>query len=110
MDLATAVALKSPSRFRLGAVLVKRRKVLGVGFNNMAKTHPRMERFNNQTFTLGLHAEVAACVGIPLIDLEGADLYVVRLLKNGKRALAKPCYICQKFIAHVGIRGVYYSE
>ena len=109
-EQAANMARKSISRFRLGAVLVKKSQVISAGFNAMHKTHTLMQKYNlDKSWTPGLHAEVHACIGVPAADLYGADLYVTRILKNGETAMAKPCAICQKFIADVGIRRVYYS-
>ena len=109
--LAVNMAKKSPSRFRLGAVLVKRNKIISAGFNMMHKTHTLMQRYNmDKSWTPGLHAEIHACIGVPMADLEGASLYVVRILKDGSLAMSKPCLICQRFIADVGISNVFYVE
>jgi len=108
--LARTMAEKSVSRFRLGAVLAKKNRVISTGYNDMGKTHTLMQKYNlDKTWAPGLHAEIHSCIGVPMADLDSADLYVVRILKNGGLAMAKPCRICQKFIADVGIRRVYYS-
>ena len=39
----------------------------------------------------------------------GATLYVVRILRNGEWAMAKPCSKCQAYIRSKGIVRVYYS-
>ena len=44
-QLAVTCAHKSKSRFRLGAVVADRGRVLGVGFNQMGKTHPLMNKY-----------------------------------------------------------------
>ena len=76
----------------------------------MSKTHTLMQKYNcNKSWTPGIHAEIAACIGVPWADLYGSDLYVVRILKNGNLAISQPCRICQQFIVDVGIRRVYYS-
>ena len=111
MQLAVRTAGKSPSRFRLGAVLARRNQVLSTGHNNMARSHPLQQKYaTNRSFVLGLHAEVDACLGVAEADLEGADLYVARILKDGRVAMAKPCQVCIKFIIDVGIRRVYYTQ
>jgi deoxycytidylate deaminase len=108
--LATVMASKSISRFRLGAVLAKKNRVLSTGYNDMRNSHPLQQKFNpDKSFVLGLHAEVHSCIGVPMADLDSADLYVVRILKDGHLAMAKPCKICQRFLLDVGIRRVYYS-
>ena len=110
MQLAVRMAGKSTSKFRLGAVLVYKANILSTGHNDMARTHPLQQKYaKGVSFTLGLHAEIDACLGVTKADLQGADLYVARILKNGNVALAKPCRICQRFILDVGIRRVYYS-
>lgn len=109
--LATNMAKKSVSKFRLGAVLARKNRVISTGFNAMHKTHTIMQKYNvDKSWAPGLHAEVHACIGVPAADLFGSDLYVARILKNGEVAMAKPCVICQKFLNDVGIRRVYYTN
>lgn len=109
--LAVNMAAKSISRFRLGAVLARKSRVISTGFNAMHRTHPMMQRYNSdKSWTPGLHAEVDACLGVPRADLEGAELYVARILKNGEPAIAKPCEICTKFLMDVGIKRVFYTD
>lgn len=77
----------------------------------MARTHPLQQKYaKGCSFALGLHAEVDACLGVAEADLLGADLYVARILKDGKIALAKSCAVCQKFMKDVGIRRVYFTN
>jgi len=110
LNLATKIALKGVYKYRLGAVVVKGNKVLGLGCNKMYKTHPIMQKFNRDTGYLpGLHAEVNACLGVSPEALRGATVYVVRLMKNDAPSLAKPCVICQGFLRGVGIQEVFYS-
>lgn len=110
MSLALSMARKSVSRYRLGAVVVKGRKVVSTGYNQMSKTHPMMQRFNRDTEYLPrIHAEIHSCLGVPAGDLNGADVYVGRIFKNGNPALAKPCIICERFLRSVGVDKVYYS-
>ena len=109
-ELARTMGFKSTSRFRLGAVLAKKNRVISTGYNDMRKTHTIMQKYNrDKTWAPGLHAEVDACIGVPAAEMDGADLYVVRILKSGHLAMAKPCRICQQFLAKSGIPIVYYS-
>lgn len=108
--LATLIAAKSPSRFRLGAVLVKRNRIISVGYNNMAKTHPRMELLSqNPTWSPRLHAEVHCCLGVDPALLVGTTMFVARLLRNGQLAMAKPCGMCLGFLQATGVQKVVYS-
>lgn len=111
MTLALKLAHKSISRYRLGAVIAHRGRVVNTGFNKMNRTHPIMKRYNpwGEDSTPGIHAEVDSALGVDAKDLVGAEMYVGRILKNGDPALAKPCQLCQNFIQAVGIRVVYFS-
>lgn len=108
-DLAITMAQKSTSRFRLGAVLTRRRKLISIGYNHMTKTHPLQHKFHDKDFTIGIHAEIDCCIGISAGDLKGAEVCVVRLLRNGRIAMAKPCTVCRKLLRWVGIKEVVYS-
>jgi len=111
INLARHMALKSVSKFRLGAVLVKRGRVISTGFNMMNKSHPIMQKYSeNIDFTLGLHAEVHSCIGVSAKDLHAAELWVCRLHKNGKFAMARPCLVCRKFLIDVGVKKVYFTN
>ena len=107
--LAISMAHKSRSRFRLGAVVVKRRQIVSTGYNQMRKTHPKQQQFCSEEHTIGLHAEVHACLGVDLADLDGAEIFVARVLKSGQTALARPCGVCRQFLASVGVRLVTYT-
>lgn len=110
IDLAIRMAAKSTSRFRLGAVIARRNKVISTGFNQMSKTHPAMERYNTNKYLLGLHAEIHACLGVPANLLYGADIHVARILKDGSVAIAKPCSVCYNYLKAVGIRNIHYTR
>ena len=105
------MALKSISKFRLGAVLVKKGRVISTGFNIMRKSHPIMQKYSeNIDFTLGLHAEVHSCIGVSANDLHASELWVCRLHKNEEFAMARPCLTCQKFLIDIGIKKVYFTN
>ncbi len=109
IDLALSMANKSTSKFRLGAVLAKRGNVISTGYNQMDKTHPLQNKFYKGDGVLGLHAEVHACIGVPAASLHGAHLYVMRILADGRIAMAKPCPTCYKFLASVGVARITFS-
>lgn len=108
-SLAYNMACKSQSRFRLGAVVVHKRRVVSTGFNCMGKTHPIMRKFSKHNWLGGIHAEIHACLGIPLRDLSHSSIYICRILKNGNKALSNPCNTCQRFMISIGIKNVYYT-
>lgn len=111
MQLAANMALKSVSKFRVGAVVARRHRVISTGFNDMGKSHPIVqEHAGHNDFVCGMHAEIHACLGVSAKDLYKSDLYVARILRNGEKALAKPCEICHSYLTSVGIRRVWYTN
>jgi len=90
------------TKHKLGCVIVKRNRVLGVGFN-MLKTHPRSyHSFKN------MHAEVMAVIKADF-KVAGSTVYVFRQQKCGTWAMAKPCDSCRKFLIENGVVKVVYS-
>lgn len=103
IKLAKLSADRSQHRFRLGAVIFNGREVMGKGWNNACKTHPRSPTPYNT-----IHAEFAA-IADALYDVKGCDIYVHRLLADGRPGLARPCTKCMKMLVDAGIRNIYFS-
>ena len=105
MRLAKRESEKSTSRFAMGAVITKGKRVLGRGFNS--------KRFH-QTLGSGLyscfHAESSAIHDAircrPVQSLRRSTILIYRRGNN----LAKPCPDCQKLLKKFGIRKVIYSS
>jgi len=89
---------------RLGAVLVKKNKIIGQGYNLLNKTHPL-----SCTFGKTIHAELSAILDCSLEDLSGCTLYVYREGAKEGPLLAKPCKHCQKLLVDFRIQKVYFS-
>jgi tRNA(Arg) A34 adenosine deaminase TadA len=96
-------ALKSKYRHRLGAVVVYRNQVVGVGYNKVYSNEPNLHKLN------GLHAEIAALQNTTARYRKGSTIYVYRLTSSNKPALAKPCCACQKIMKKMGVRHVWFS-
>lgn len=105
IDLATKIAEKSTSKFRLGCVIVKKNRVVSVGYNYMGKTHPKSPAFGNY-----LHCEIRALLSLPKKDSQNATAYVVRIKKNGSLGSSKPCPVCHEALKVSNIRTVYYID
>ena len=75
----------------------------------MRKSHPLQQKYCKEDHTLGLHAEIHCCLGVPLADLDGAEIFVARILKDGGLAMARPCGVCRDFLRSVGVRLVTYT-
>jgi tRNA(Arg) A34 adenosine deaminase TadA len=94
---------------RHGAILVRGPKIISTGTNH-STFNSLAARFHPVTEHASLHAEIACILGIDRSELERSDLYVLRLNRQEKIALSKPCPVCQRALEHVGIRRVFYSD
>lgn len=110
LDCAFSVALCSPGvgqqrNFRLGAVLVDKKRIIASGYNSMI-THPKTLRWYKYPY---LHAEAAVIFKRGLDYCEGSRLYLCRIKRDESRALAKPCESCMALMESVGIKSVIYT-
>lgn len=102
-DIAKKLAAKSNHhQHKLGCVLVKKNRIVGVGFNKI-RTHTKSVAEYNM-----LHAEISALFSAQ--DAEDCIAYVYRETKTGIRALAKPCEGCHKALKLAGVKTVYYTS
>lgn len=99
---AEKVATLSSHPKRMGAAIYKQQKLISIGWNTL-KTHTKSRTWNNTQ-----HAEFAALLGVPKHHVVGAEMYVVRILKNGNRAHSKPCGECEELLWAAGIKRVWY--
>lgn len=105
-EIAKKLSKKSTYVHQLGAVITKKNKIVGMGFNNPYKTHPQ----SNNDFK-NIHAELDAILDVEnKKDLQGSVLYVYREHKNGQPANSKPCKYCKMLIKKAGIKKVYYTN
>lgn len=89
--------------FKLGAVIAKGRQVLGVGFNDIEKTHPE-----SPTMGQHIHAELSAILNSNNVgELRGASIYIYRGIN--RPLMAKPCRHCHALLKRVGIRKMFYT-
>jgi len=102
MNKAEQIATLSSHPKRMGAAIYKQNRLISVGWNSL-KTHTKSRTWNNSQ-----HAEFAALIGVPRHHLVGAEIYIVRLLKNGKRAHSKPCEDCEELLWAAGIKRAWY--
>jgi len=103
-DLAKKLSYKSEYHHKLGAVVVKKGKVIGIGFNKPNKTHTKAT-----TPFKTIHAEFDAIIGVSKEDLIGATIYVYRQHADGSPASSKPCASCENLIRLAGISKVCYT-
>jgi tRNA(Arg) A34 adenosine deaminase TadA len=109
LKLAIETAKSSPSRRRVGAVLLKKSKVVATAVNLEEKSHPLQAKLARKV-GLGekiyLHAEISALIKCK----EDADTIIVaRVNTQDKLRMAKPCPICALALEQEGIKNVYYT-
>ena len=99
---------KSNHRFKIGAVVFKGSRILSSGHNEIRSSNiPSKHKLYNNS----VHAEQAALLGTDWNKLKGCSILVMRCSKTkGNLSNAKPCPLCQKLLAHIGIRNIYYSN
>lgn len=115
MEIARAMAeMSSYQKYRLGAVITLRGKVISKG-SNIAKTHPQQKRYNAMRFDISsksnhfLHAEMLALNRAKGIDLTGAEITVYHKGTRGEQKMARPCAACMKAIKDRKLKRVNYS-
>lgn len=89
---------------QLCALIVKKNRVLSVGYNS-PKTHP----ISSATVQQQLHAEMDAILRCSETDLEGAEVIVARTRPSGKPGLSKPCEVCEGLLRRAGVKRVFYT-
>lgn len=100
--IAKKEAEKSRGKFKLGAVILRKGKILSKGYNKI-KTHPT---FGSKVYK-NLHAEGAALYNAYHrgLNVKGCTMVVYR--KNF--TTSKPCSDCLKLLKAAGIKTVYYT-
>ena len=103
---AKGVGGRNGACYRLGAVVAFKGLLCSTGTNSY-KTHPLLLKYHKYPY---LHAEINAIIKWGTDNCKGAEIYVARVLQDGKTyALAKPCLPCLKIMKDVGIERVYYT-
>ena len=111
MNIAKETALLSKdTKTKVGAVLVKNKKIKSIGYNGAPKSFPdplvppdnHGERLVHKKSTFICHAELNALLNYDgkISDLDGADIYIT----------LSPCTNCAKMLAQIGIKNVYFLE
>lgn len=108
---AVEIANTSPSRKKVGAVLMLKNKVISTATNLDCKSHPLQAEWAKRvglSEKIYLHAEMSAMIKAR----DDADkIIVVRLGGRSGEELrqSRPCKICEAYLRHAGIKHVYYS-
>lgn len=105
IQLSKNVTINSNMRPKLGAIIFRKNRILGIGYN-FRKTHPHPIKNMGMYWTI--HAELMAILNSKE-DLNNSEIFVFREFKNGALANAKPCHMCMELIKYVGIKKIIYT-
>jgi deoxycytidylate deaminase len=96
--------------------IVKKRKIVTIGINK-SKTHPNNLKYNYYGLDgapihrfVGVHSEMAAILKYGKTDCSDCTFINVRIDRNNKVAMSKPCLGCQHLLDVVGWKSIYFSS
>ena len=103
MELAEVVAKRSKDpHTKVGAVLVKDNRILGIGYNAEPKNFTYNFDWNSdEKYDYVIHAELNAIANATFFgnSIEGSTIYLT----------LSPCHECMKLLVQYGIKTVYYK-
>lgn len=104
-DLAAKVSkLSTHTKHAMGAVLVRKNRVISVG-SNQNKSHPKSPHPYKS-----IHCEFSAILNSKLDDFNNCSIYITRVTPGGKLGLSYPCAHCLKMLKSLNISTVYYTD
>lgn len=95
-------------RARHFAYLLDKTRVIGIGWNK-AKNHPWLRKFNYPSICNSIHAELNV-LSRNRNNCYGKDMVVLRINRNNKLDMSRPCIGCMSAIKIMGIRSVCYTN
>lgn len=104
LPLAISQALKSPMRYKHGAVVFKDKGVIGAGYN-WSDLPPTTEKRK-----FSIHSERDALKGLRADQIRGADILAIRVRRDGTVSTGACCKGCTKLLRRKGIRRVFYYD
>ena len=92
------------------AFILNKRKIISIGWNDTKKSHTHMLRYPYR-FGSMIHAEFSALYRIRRHNIKWNKLTIVvmRLDRDGKLKMSKPCCGCEKMIISHGIKSICFS-
>lgn len=99
----------SGHKFKIGAVIVRKGRILSSGCNQAFKTHTYIND-HGEDFNKTVHAEICAIFRLKNRELlRGSTIVVYREKKDGSFARARPCPMCFELIRKYGIKKMQYT-
>jgi deoxycytidylate deaminase len=92
-------------------------KLLSIGFNNYKKLH-RHHKFgiykgtkdNPEKYIAGIHSEIDAIIKLGRTDCSRLTFINIRIDKNDKPNMSKPCENCFRVLQGLGFKQIYYTD
>lgn len=109
-SMAESLAHMSKHHMRVGAVIVKGRRIIAGGYNKN-KTHTIIKnKIDKFSLVDKLHAEMAVILKART-NLDGAKIYVLRICPDNKdgTGMSRPCNLCMRLIRGAGIKEIIYT-
>jgi deoxycytidylate deaminase len=104
LDLAISQALKSPMSHMHGAVIWKKGKIIGAGYNyHLAAPTPTQRQ-------ISIHSEKDCLNGLHSNQIFNSSVLTVRVAKNGDMLNGQPCKGCKKLLKRKGIKKIYWFD
>jgi deoxycytidylate deaminase len=101
IEMLKSIAMSSEVNNKHAAGLLYNKNIVYYGINKYIK--------KNEYYKT-IHAEVNLLKSIPFIKLNGRDIIVIRVNKNGRLRNSRPCNDCIDILKKLGIRRVHYSD
>lgn len=91
------------------AFLINLNIIEKVGLNKR-RTHPEISKHPYHSGYVGIHAELDCVLKIDKEDLSAYNMLVLRIDRNGKLNMSKPCSGCQSLLGQFNIKNIWYSN
>ncbi len=91
------------------AFLIRKGKIEKIGLNK-PKTHPRIPEHPYHEGYVGIHAELDCILKVDKEDLSDYKMLVLRVGRDEKLTMSKPCPGCQSLLRQFGLTDVWYSN
>jgi len=91
------------------AFLIKSKIIEKIGINKK-RTHPEISKHPYHEGYVGIHAELDCLLKTDKEDLSDFKMLVLRIDRNKKLNISKPCRGCQSVISQFNVKEVWYSH
>tara|TARA_B100000035_G_scaffold207211_1_gene177251 strand:+ start:607 stop:975 length:369 start_codon:yes stop_codon:yes gene_type:complete len=104
LELAKSQAAKSPMSHMHGAVIWKKGKIIGAGYNYPISAPNITQR------QVSIHSEKDCLNGLHSNQIFDSCVLTVRVTKNGDMLNGQPCKGCKKLLKRKGVKKVYWYD